>query len=211
MPIKKSGRARKPAARGHHRAKPTAKKPGASMLLFDKVRNADPNSLAVAAAGILAVALVITGLATTPAETIARAGASGTGQRSPMLNNASAAGTNTISHSTMPEGSPKPAAKSAAAKPAPVTIAGCLERDGETFRLRDTSGSAVPKSRSWKSGFLRKGPAAVAVQDPARRLNLTRHVGERVSVTGTLDGKALRGSSLRRVSTSCEEERQVKI
>src|SRR5689334_14718179 len=52
----------------------------------------------------------------------------------------------------------------AAATPAKtnrVTITGCLERADEAFRLKDTEGEDAPKSRSWKSGFLKRGRAAV--------------------------------------------------
>jgi hypothetical protein len=84
-----------------------------------------------------------------------------------------------------------------------VTITGCLERDDETFRLKDTVGEDAPRSRSWKSGFLRKRPASVEVIDASNRLRLNRHVGERISVTGTLEDKELQVRSLRRVASSC--------
>jgi hypothetical protein len=86
-----------------------------------------------------------------------------------------------------------------------VTIAGCLAQDGESFRLKDTSGADAPRSRSWKSGFLKKSPAAVEVVDAAHRLKLTSHVGERVSVTGTLVEGEMQVRSLRRVATSCSD------
>src|SRR5262245_2386267 len=88
--------------------------------------------------------------------------------------------------------------------PAPVTITGCLERDDETFRLKDTSGADAPRSRSWKSAFLKKGAAPVAVVDASSRLKLTNHVGQRVSVTGTLTDGEMQIRSLRRVATSCK-------
>jgi hypothetical protein len=84
-----------------------------------------------------------------------------------------------------------------------VTITGCLERDDETFRLKDTVGEDAPRSRSWKSGFLRKRPATVEVIDASNRLRLNSHVGERISVTGTLEDKELQVRSLRRVASSC--------
>jgi hypothetical protein len=213
MAMKKSSRARKPAARGNSRAKSRAKK-HTSMMLFDRIRRADPNSLAVAVAGVVAVALVITGLASTPAATVARSDTARADARASMPAGTAAPRATprqAASASNSPKTTGAPAAKIAQAPPAPVTIAGCLERDGESFRLRDTSGAAAPRGRSWKSGFLRKGPSPVAVQDPGRQLNLTRYVGSRVSVTGTLDGRAIRGSALRRVSASCDEARQVKI
>jgi len=88
-------------------------------------------------------------------------------------------------------------------KPAPVTITGCLERDDTSFRLKETSGDNAPKSRSWKSGFLKKGPAPVAVVDASNRLKLQSHVGERVSVTGTLVDREMQGRTLQRLASSC--------
>src|ERR1041385_6299580 len=45
---------------------------------------------------------------------------------------------------------------------APVaTLAGCLEKSGDSFHLKDTSGADAPKARSWKSGFLKKGAATI--------------------------------------------------
>ena len=85
-------------------------------------------------------------------------------------------------------------------KPAPVTITGCLERNDETFRLKDTAGADVPKSRSWKSGFLKKGSASIEVVDAAHRLKLPDHVGERVSVTGRLVDREMQVRSLQRVA-----------
>ena len=94
-------------------------------------------------------------------------------------------------------------AKAVEPKAAPVTITGCLERDAETFRLKDTSGDNAPKSRSWKSGFLKKGPAPVAITDASNRLKLQSHVGERVSVTGTLVDREMQGRTLQRLASSC--------
>lgn len=89
------------------------------------------------------------------------------------------------------------------AEPA-VTIMGCLEdRDG-AFRLKDTAGMDAPKSRSWKSGFLRKRPAAIRVVDRTGRLRLGEHVGQRVTVTGTLTDRTMEPRSLRRVGASCD-------
>jgi hypothetical protein len=85
----------------------------------------------------------------------------------------------------------------------PVTITGCLERDSDAFRLKDTAGQNAPKARSWKSGFLKKGSASIDVVDAANRLKLTDHVGERVSVTGVLADREIHVRSLRRVAASC--------
>ena len=49
---------------------------------------------------------------------------------------------------------------------ASVTLTGCLERDDETFRLKNTTGDDAPKARSWRSGFLRKRAAASGSVSP---------------------------------------------
>ena len=85
----------------------------------------------------------------------------------------------------------------------PVTITGCLERDNTTFRLKDAAGTEAPKSRSWKKGFLKKGAAPIDVVDPANRLSLSSHVGQRVSVTGLLVDREMTLRSLQRVAASC--------
>jgi phosphate-selective porin len=89
------------------------------------------------------------------------------------------------------------------AKSVPVTITGCLERDSDAFRLKDTTGQNAPKARSWKSGFLKKGSASVDVVDAANQVKLPTHVGQRVSVTGMLVDREMQVRSLQRVSTSC--------
>jgi hypothetical protein len=87
-----------------------------------------------------------------------------------------------------------------------VTITGCLERDDDTFRLKDTTGVDAPRSRSWKSGFLKKRNSSVEVIDASNRLRLNSHVGERIVVTGTLEDKELQVRSLRRVASSCTSD-----
>lgn len=96
------------------------------------------------------------------------------------------------------------ASKTVAPELSAVTITGCLERDDETFRLKETTGLDAPKSRSWKSGFLKKGSASVEVVDAAHRLHLTDHIGQRVSITGMLVDREMEGRSLRRVAASCD-------
>ena len=97
-----------------------------------------------------------------------------------------------------------PASAPAAAPKTPfVTIAGCLERDDKAFRLKNTTGAEAPKARSWKSGFLKKASASIAVVDSGRALPLGDHVGRRVSVTGTLAGREMNARSVRRLSSSC--------
>jgi hypothetical protein len=82
-----------------------------------------------------------------------------------------------------------------------VTITGCLERDDAAFRLRDTSGEDAPKSRSWKSGFLKKRSAPVEIVDASNRFNLSNHVGERVTVTGMLLDREVQLRTMQRLSS----------
>jgi len=84
-----------------------------------------------------------------------------------------------------------------------VTITGCVENDEETFWLKDTSGADAPKSRNWKSGFLRKRSAPVALLDANHALKLPNYVGQRVAATGTLVNREMRAQSLQRVGSSC--------
>lgn len=113
----------------------------------------------------------------------------------------------------------KPAAAVPAAKPAavdskaqqdvqaaaPVTITGCLERDGVTFWLKDASGVPdTPKGRSWKSGFLKKRSSRVGVVSATNTVKLPNYVGERVAATGALMDGQMRARSLRRVAASCK-------
>ena len=84
-----------------------------------------------------------------------------------------------------------------------VTITGCLETDQETFRLTDTSGADVPKSRSWTSGFLKKHSTSISLVDAAHTLRLPNYVGQRVAATGILMNREMRARSLQRVGASC--------
>ena len=87
-----------------------------------------------------------------------------------------------------------------------ITISGCLERDDEKFRLKDTEGESAPRSRSWKVGFLKRRNRSVDVVDPRNRFKLENHLGERVSATGVLIDGDMQLRSLRRISTSCEKD-----
>jgi hypothetical protein len=136
----------------------------------------------------------VTGSSSTPAAARMRqptpptANASSTETASdPTLPTANASSTETASDPTLPS----------------VTITGCLERSKNAFRLRDTAGAQAPKARSWKSGFLKKASTSVGVVAAAERLSLSSHVGERVSVTGTLVDREIRARSLQRVAPSC--------
>jgi len=84
-----------------------------------------------------------------------------------------------------------------------ATITGCLELDEGTFWLRNASGADVPKSRSWRSGFLKKGSSSVELVDAANTLKLPNYVGQRVAATGMLANREMLARSLRRVAASC--------
>jgi hypothetical protein len=85
-----------------------------------------------------------------------------------------------------------------------TTITGCLElRDDGMFQLKDTDGDHAPKTRSWKSGFIKKGSAKIDVFDAGNRLKLGNHVGSRVSLSGMLADRQLRARSLESTSESC--------
>jgi hypothetical protein len=84
-----------------------------------------------------------------------------------------------------------------------VTITGCVANDEETFWLKDTSGADAPKSRNWKSGFLKKRPAPIALLDATHALKLPNYVGQRVAATGTLVNREMLALSLQRVAASC--------
>jgi hypothetical protein len=103
------------------------------------------------------------------------------------------------------------ATKAPEPKSEPVTITGCLEREDETFRLKDATGVDAPRSRSWKSGFLKKGPASIEIVDAANGLKLPDHVGQRISVTGTLTDRAMQVRSLQRVAASCTNGARARI
>ena len=98
---------------------------------------------------------------------------------------------------------PQESAKIAAPAASPVTISGCLERDGDGFSLKDTAGANAPKMRSWKKGFLKKGAANIELLDSANRLKFKDHVGHRVSVTGILNDREMQARSMQRVPGVC--------
>ena len=82
------------------------------------------------------------------------------------------------------------------------TITGCLEQRGDRFRLKDANGSDAPTSRSWKFGFLKRGPDAIELVDAGTAT--ANHVGTRVRVTGILENHQLHVRSLIRVADSCD-------
>jgi hypothetical protein len=98
------------------------------------------------------------------------------------------------------------AAPAAIAGPSPVTITGCLEMsvDETEFRLTDTEGAEAPKSRSWRTGFLKKHSSSIALVELADAHALQAQVGKRVAATGVLTSGSLKLSALRAVSPHCD-------
>src|SRR5262245_31111170 len=90
-------------------------------------------------------------------------------------------------------------------EPGTVTITGCLEAsvNEDRFRLTDTDGVDAPKSRSWRTGFLKKRSTAVALVEPPDPHALRAQIGHRVAATGVLTSRELRTTSLRVISPQC--------
>jgi len=101
--------------------------------------------------------------------------------------------------------SARPAANASPAAASSITLTGCLERHGDDFRLKDAAGVDAPKTRSWKSGFLKKGTPAIDLVDAGNHLKLKDHVGERVSVTGVLVEREMQARTLKNVASSCSD------
>ena len=85
----------------------------------------------------------------------------------------------------------------------PATIAGCLGVEDDSFWLKNVSGDAAPKSRSWKSGFLRKKSSSIELVDRATTRRLAAYVGQRIETTGLLVDRQMRVKALR-VLGSCD-------
>lgn len=107
---------------------------------------------------------------------------------------------------------PEPADKTTIAEAAPqadsrnvtpVTISGCLERESGTYALKDTSGVSAPKTRGWRSGFLKKRPAPVKLVDPDNKLSLADYLGQRIAATGTLVDRKMQVQWVRRIAGAC--------
>jgi len=92
-----------------------------------------------------------------------------------------------------------------AAETGTVTITGCLEGsvNERRFRLTDTEGVGAPRSRSWRTGFLKKHSNSVALVDPPDPHALQTQVGQRVAATGLLTNSELRMTSLRTIGGRC--------
>jgi hypothetical protein len=98
---------------------------------------------------------------------------------------------------------PAPSSNEPAEAAVPATIAGCLAREADAFWLKGVSGADAPKSRSWKSGFLRKKSSNVELVDRANGNRLAAYVGRRIETNGMLVDREMHVKSLR-VLGSCE-------
>jgi len=91
------------------------------------------------------------------------------------------------------------------AVPGTVTVTGCLETSGKNqFRLTDTEGVDAPKSRSWRSGFLKKSSTSVALVAPPDPYTLQTQAGQRITATGQMTNRELRVTSLQVIGTRCD-------
>jgi len=83
-----------------------------------------------------------------------------------------------------------------------VTISGCLDFDGKSAWLKDSSGVDAPRARSWRSGFLKKRSSRIALVDGPT--SAEAYDGRLVSVTGVLVDREMRVSSLKPIAGDCE-------
>jgi hypothetical protein len=199
MPVKKTTRSKAPAAS----KKSTAAANASSKTTAPAKRQFGAGAMLVTAICVTGAVIVIAAREMTPSRTAVSTEAAPdadvvTAQPKPMVS------TPIVDMSPVPPAtSETDASKTNAANTAPVTIFGCLERSSESYRLTDTDGVDAPKSRSWKTAFLKKGAATVEVVDPGNRVRLSSHVGHRVGVTGTWSEKQLQVRSIRKISSSC--------
>jgi hypothetical protein len=135
--------------------------------------------------------------------------------------NAPQAATPAVTREVMrPDGPSNPAPKTPAASAAapkkvdsapppvdgakPVSVTGCLQKTDSGFVLKNTEGAEAPKSRSWKSGFLKHSNASIDLDEASSAAHLSSHVGERVSVTGPLVDRQMTVQSVHRVAAACQ-------
>lgn len=207
MPVKKSVRS-KPSTSREAAAKPAKGKGPAKSSGPESPFGVGAILLAIVC--VIGLAMVMAARESGPADDVAKV--------SPVVKSpAQVPKSATTTKPPRPAATPSPAnavaAKPADAPPAPapgavsggMTVTGCLERSDDGFRLKDTSGDDAPKSRSWKSGFLKKGSAPISIVHGAGGVNLLAHIGQRVTVTGALIDREMRVQSLRTVSATCKQ------
>jgi len=202
MPLKKSARSKTTAA----------SKKSSTTGARSKKKSRTP-SWSVGAGTMLLAAMCVTGAVIviaahelTPASRVGstEAGTERVATAEPSKEAPSAPLTTSESITVRPSETDMPEAKGTVGRTAPVTVFGCLERANSSFRLTDTDGLDAPKARSWKTGFLKKGAASIEVVDPGNRAKLSTHVGQRLSVTGTLADRQMQVRSIRRISATCD-------
>src|SRR5262249_60280078 len=84
-----------------------------------------------------------------------------------------------------------------------ATVDGCPRRPAAPSAFTNTGGATPPPSGRGKPASPKNPPAAIEVRDAVKRVNLASHVGQRVSVTGTLVDRQMRVGSLQPISMSC--------
>jgi hypothetical protein len=140
-----------------------------------------------------------------PKKAVAKADA-----KSPVVSNTVVKDSNAVAKDAVPASAPVTESRPVEAKlqegeSISTTITGCLKwRDDGMFQLKDTDGAHAPKSRSWKSGFIRRGSATIDLFDPGNRLQLGTHAGYRVAISGTLTDREMRARSLSATSARCD-------
>jgi hypothetical protein len=202
MPLKQSARAKTSASSKKPESSKTAKDSKSST--DSKISTGVPRGL-----GAGAIFLVVVGVVAAAMVMAARGSSEPANTAPPEVPEQVAS---MHAHATAPSPDVVRASNSAAATEtpsvvkatAPVTLAGCVERSDETFRLKDTMGTAAPKSRSWKSGFLKKSPASIELIDDAHTLKLKTYAGHRVSVRGPLVDGQMHVWSVRQVAAACK-------
>ena len=99
----------------------------------------------------------------------------------------------------------KSTANSVATSNTSITLSGCLEAEGRSFKLTDVKGPQAPKGRSWKTGFIKKtAKGNVEVVSASSNVKLMDHVGHQVTVVGMQAGDdQIRATSVKRMAASC--------
>src|SRR5262245_34178956 len=99
----------------------------------------------------------------------------------------------------------KPAATttSKTAIPSSSSLTGCLQHDGDHFKLTNLPEGQAPKARNWKTAYVTKSTKDVEVT-AASSVKLKDHIGHKVTITGTRDGDThVKATSVRMVAKSC--------
>jgi hypothetical protein len=83
------------------------------------------------------------------------------------------------------------------------SLTGCLQTDGDHYKLTNLPEGQAPKSRNWKTGYVTKSTKDVEVTG-ASNLKLKDHIGHKVTITGTRDGDThVKATGVKMVAKSC--------